>query len=289
VHFHGFPNAAAVFDGVPESSIVINMGFSFTYYYKIVEPGTFMYHCHVEATEHMAMGMLGNLYVQPAQNGTPMTHNGVTYTNFVYNDGDGSTGYDTGVVDGVPDQPLEFPIQIAAFDSNFHREHLAVQPLPFAEMRDDYPMLNGRGYPDTMRQEPVPVAQGEDAEKINSGVTSAEESSQKVHTIIRAPSGKKILLRISNLNVTKFFTLATTGGLQMQVVGTGAHILRGPGGTDLYYKTGSVTLGGGEAVDVLIDTAGVAPGRYLLYSTNLNELSNGPEDFGGMMTEIIIE
>ena len=70
VHFHGFPNAGAVFDGVPESSIAINMGFSFTYYYKIVEPGTFMYHCHVEATEHMQMGMLGNLYVEPKQNGT---------------------------------------------------------------------------------------------------------------------------------------------------------------------------------------------------------------------------
>ena len=68
VHFHGFPNAAAVFDGVPEASIAINMGFSFTYYYKIMEPGTYMYHCHVEAAEHMQMGMFGNLYVRPAQN-----------------------------------------------------------------------------------------------------------------------------------------------------------------------------------------------------------------------------
>ncbi len=70
VHFHGFPNAGTVFDGVPESSISINMGFSLTYYYKIQEPGTFMYHCHVEASEHMQMGMLGNLFVDPAQNGT---------------------------------------------------------------------------------------------------------------------------------------------------------------------------------------------------------------------------
>ena len=69
VHFHGFPNAGSVFDGVPESSITINQGFSFTYYYNIVEVGTFMYHCHVEAPEHMQMGMLGNLYVRPKQNG----------------------------------------------------------------------------------------------------------------------------------------------------------------------------------------------------------------------------
>jgi hypothetical protein len=67
VHFHGFPNAATVFDGVPEVSISINMGATLTYYYNIVEPGTYIYHCHVEATEHMEMGMLANLYVHPAQ------------------------------------------------------------------------------------------------------------------------------------------------------------------------------------------------------------------------------
>ena len=27
---------------------------------------------------------------------------------------------------------------------------MSVQPLPFATMQDSYPMLNGRGYPDTV-------------------------------------------------------------------------------------------------------------------------------------------
>jgi hypothetical protein len=77
----------------------------------------------------------------------------------------------------------------------------------------------------------------------------------------------------------------------MKVVGTGARILRGggeAGGLDLYYDTASVTLGGGESVDAIIDTTGVAPGTYFLYTTNLNYLSNNDEDFGGMMTEIHI-
>ena len=39
VHFHGFPNASSVFDGVPDASISINMGASLTYYYNLVEPG----------------------------------------------------------------------------------------------------------------------------------------------------------------------------------------------------------------------------------------------------------
>ena len=70
VHFHGFPQAASVFDGVPESSATINMGSTFTYYYNIVDglAGTYMYHCHVEATEHIQMGMVGNLYIDPRQN-----------------------------------------------------------------------------------------------------------------------------------------------------------------------------------------------------------------------------
>jgi FtsP/CotA-like multicopper oxidase with cupredoxin domain len=110
VHFHGFPNASSVFDGVPDASISINGGSTLTYYYNLVEPGTYMYHCHVEATEHMQMGMLGNLYVKPAQNELPVGTdlNGFTHQagyQYVYNDGDGSTRYD-----------VEVPIQIGSFE-----------------------------------------------------------------------------------------------------------------------------------------------------------------------------
>lgn len=276
VHWHGFPEAAPVFDGVPDASISINMGASLTYFYHVVEPGTYMYHCHVEATEHMQMGMLGNLYVRPAQNKLPAgtNLNGFVHQEgfkYVYNDGDGSTYYD-----------VEYPIQIGSFDSAFHDASEAAQPLPFALMRDDYPMLNGRGYPDTIV--PGPLAPP---------MENMGKVSQPVSTLIEASPGQKILLRISNLNVTRFYTLASLG-LQMKVVGHNARLLRGPSpdgntpGKDLYYRTGSVTLGGGEALDVIIDTAGVAPGTYFLYSTNLNYLSNNEDPFGGMMTEIRI-
>ncbi len=278
VHFHGFPNASTVFDGVPDASISINMGGSLSYYYNLVEPGTYMYHCHVEATEHMQMGMLGNLYVQPKQNDLPAGAdlNGFTHQTgykYVYNDGDGSTYYD-----------VEVPLQIGSFDPEFHDASMNVQPLPFANMRDTYAMLNGRGYPDTVDPNPLtPPAE-------NGGKVS-----QPVSSLVTATSGQKILLRISNLNVTRFYTLESMG-LKMRVVGTGARLLRGPDpdgtgpakGTDIFYETNSVTLGGGESVDVIIDTASVAPGTYFLYTTNLNYLSNNTEDFGGMMTEIRI-
>jgi FtsP/CotA-like multicopper oxidase with cupredoxin domain len=283
VHFHGFPNAAPVFDGEPESSQGVNMGASFTYYYNLVEPGTYMYHCHVEAAEHMQMGMLGTLNVHPAQNGTTINYEGKDYSTFAYNDADGPAGFD----DGSTGYNREYTLQLGSFDSVFHEEHIAVQPLPFAGMKDNYAMINGRGYPDTVIDAPLP------APADNGGKVS-----QPVSSLVTANAGERVLLRLSNLSVTNFYTV-TVLGLPMKVVGTGARILRthnadgtpraaAAGGKELYYQTASVTLGGGEAADVLIDIPATDPSgtTYFLYTTNLNFLSNGPDDFGGMMTEI---
>lgn len=268
VHFHGFPNASAIFDGEPMASVSINMGSSFTYYYNIVEPGTHMYHCHVEATEHMQMGMLGNLYVLPAQDGT--VYGGCASATYAYNDGDGTTCYDIG-----------YPVQLNSFDMEFHDASINVQPLPFAMMNDTYAMFNGRGYPDTVNPDIIYNMNG--------------DPSQPLSSRIEAYAGQKILLRLSSLSTTDFYTVSVLG-IPMKVIGSGARQLRGPDpdgsgpmvGKDLHYETNSVTLGGGQAMDVILDTAGVAPGTYFIYTTNLNHLSNGEEDFGGMMTEIVI-
>ncbi len=53
----------------------------------------------------------------------------------------------------------------ARFDPDFHDASESVQPLPFAVMRDRYPMLNGRGYPDTRRPGlPTPLDETGDRE-----------------------------------------------------------------------------------------------------------------------------
>jgi FtsP/CotA-like multicopper oxidase with cupredoxin domain len=265
IHFHGYPNASSVFDGVPDNSVSINMGATLSYYYKGPRPGTYMYHCHVEATEHMQMGMLGNLYVHPLQNGTPMLNDGRVYTKFAYNDGDGSTGYD-----------VDFVMQMSGFDGPFHDASETVQPLPFAEMLDNYWMLNGRGYPHTIVPGAMP-AMAENGGKVSQGISS----------LVTATAGERILLRVSNLNVTEFNTL-TSLGIPMKVVGQDAVLLRGPTGLDLSYETNSLDLGGGQSFDVLLDTDGIDPGTYFLYTANLNQLSNADEDFGGAMTHIVI-
>jgi FtsP/CotA-like multicopper oxidase with cupredoxin domain len=290
VHWHGFPQAASVFDGVPDASISVNMGATLTYYYLAKDAGTYMYHCHVEATEHMQMGMLGNLWVRPRQNklangadlraefatnganranggvtAAPAVDNGATHATgaqYAYNDGDGTTAYD-----------VEYPIQIGSFDKAFHDASFGVQPLPFAGMRDTYFLLNGRGYPDTVE---------------TAAIETDGKDSQPVSSLVTANVGDKILLRISNLNVTQFNTLGTNGP-PFEVIALDARLLRDDDGNNMYYKTNSMTLGGGQSADVLVDTTGLASGSvFFLYSTNLDMLANDKENFGGMMTEIRI-
>jgi FtsP/CotA-like multicopper oxidase with cupredoxin domain len=307
LHFHGFPNASVIFDGVPDNSVSVEQGASITYYYQLVEPGTFMYHCHVEATEHMQMGMIGNLYVRPAQNkledGTPLgtwvhsnpdNMDGLTHPAdddatdgdmYVYNDGDGETRYD-----------VEYPIQVTSWDGEFHQASEDVQPLPFAEMLDNYGLINGRGYPETAdaRGLTFPSTPGSGAHPGNTASPFGHlETSQPVSSLITVDKATQplVLLRLSNVSITNFFTVATTLGVPMKVVGTDQRLLRGgglPGGEDFMYATNSVMMGGGETVDVIIDVSSVPAGTYFLYSTELNFLSNDQEDFGGIMTEILV-
>jgi Multicopper oxidase len=244
--------------------------------------------------------MLGNLYVRPRQNkltagddlynaflnnaanisngGTtppPAINTGATHTAgamYAYNDGDGSTRYDH-----------EYPIQIGSFDPAFHDAHIRVQPLPFAGMRDRYFLLNGRGYPDTVNPGVLSTAEDPFGDPLP---LDRVQYSQPVSSLITASPGQRILLRISNLNVTDFYTLGTNG-LPMEVVGLDARLLRDGSGHNMYYKTQSLTLGGGQSADVILDTTGLAQGSiYFLYTTNLDRLANDAENFGGMMTEI---
>ena len=301
VHFHGFPNAAAVFDGVPEVSISINMGGTLSYYYNIKEPGTYLYHCHVEATEHMEMGMLANLFVHPLQDEIGCfelvpdpenpgeflpEENGICFagtrkggpgphTGYAYNDNDGTTAWD-----------VEKALQLASFDSAFHEASWDVQPLPFSDLEGDYPQLNGRGYPDTIKTgELAPSAQG------------GGEPSQLLDSKIEVNAGDRLLLRLSNVGLDRFWTLTATG-LTMKVVGTGARHMRGQDvihddgvvetGKNIYRETASVNFGGGETIDAIIETEGVAPGTYFLHTTELHEMSNRNQMDGGMITEIVI-
>ena len=85
VHFHGYPNASSFYDGVPDASVAINIGASFTYYYLAPDAGTYFYHCHITPPEHLQMGMVGQLYVRPRQDRVPV--GGSLYTSLGYQNG----------------------------------------------------------------------------------------------------------------------------------------------------------------------------------------------------------
>src|SRR5258705_1519561 len=202
VHFHGYPNASAFYDGVPDASVAINIGGSFTYYYLAPDAGTYFWHCHITPPEHLQMGMVGQLYVRPRQDrvtsgtslytslaqqqndlrtacrrpgdnalSTAITASAVTTApdilcanplpaintlatqgtdklgntqKYAYNDGDGSTAYDT-----------EYALQIHGFDPNFHFVGMTFNPEAFADMKDKFFLLSGRSYPDTVQPGPM--------------------------------------------------------------------------------------------------------------------------------------
>src|SRR5881398_1709295 len=313
VHFHGYPNASAFYDGVPDASVAINIAASFTYYYLAPDAGTYFWHCHITPPEHLQMGMVGQMYVRPRQNRVPVSNdlyaalqqqeldlrtkcdsttdilcsntlpaintaataastvvNGGHSGGYAYNDGDGSTYYD-----------VEYPIQIHGFDPSFHFVGMTFNPEGFADMKDKHFLLNGRSYPDTVTEGPL---QTQSADGVN-------HYSQPLPSIINIPAGGKALLRISDLDVTEYQTLASLG-IPMTVIGINAKMLRDQAGNNLYYNTNSITLGGGESLDVILDATDTtrypSGSVFYLYTPNLDHLSNDAENFGGLMTEVRI-
>ncbi len=315
VHFHGYPNASGFYDGVPDASVAVNIGGSMTYYYLAPDAGTYFWHCHITPPEHLQMGMVGQIYVRPRQNrvvlgqslyaalqqqqldlrtkcdssgdilcsnplpaiqttatggfvtATAAGRGGVATKKFAYNDGDGSTAYD-----------VEYPLQIHGFDPNFHFVGMTFNPEAFAEMKDKYFLLNGRSYPDTVTPGPLQTM----------STDGALHFSQPLPSIISIPAGKRALLRISDLDVTEYQTLASLG-IPMKVIALNARLLRDQAGNNLYYNTNSITLAGGESLDVILDATGYTAGQvFYLYTPNLDHLSNDAENFGGLMTEVRI-
>ena len=395
VHFHGYPNASAFYDGVPDASVAINIGGSFTYYYLSPDAGTYFWHCHITPPEHLQMGLVGQLYVRPRQNrvpantdlfnavaapaGTAVTYGDGTvglsqqsdlrtacYSNgqselydptisgtvaaptaptadilcsvpapaappvtqahtrhvagykYVYNDGDGSTRYS-----------IDVPIQMHDFDPNFHFVGMTFNPEGFADMKGKYFLLNGRSYPDTVGVATSSVnaaakwtgglpdgtsnpdvgtsgAYGTNA-IFTSGSDAQQRPEQPISTLVvlsqtGAPDGGPQIaaLRMVNLSVEQYHTFASLS-MPLHVIGWNAKMLRDQAGNNMDYYTNSITIGGGESMDLLLDSCaarGPAPtyhcntpvpvGTYFLYEPNLDHLSNDAENFGGLMTEVVV-
>jgi FtsP/CotA-like multicopper oxidase with cupredoxin domain len=266
VHWHGFRNPIAIFDGVPEASIAVPVGRNFPYFYKPHNPGTYMYHCHFEDVEHVQMGMTGIVFVRPSQNTGPGP---LPAGNYAYNDGDGTTAYDR-----------EFALLLNEIDTRPHDNLEGVQEFIWSDYKPNYWIINGRSYPHT-------ILPNDDASL----------PSQPLSSLIQVNPGEAVLLRFANLGYQQH--AMQLPGIPMHVVGEDATLLRGPDGADISYWTNTIYIGPGEARDVLFTAPAFDPTRavsvdavgahnvYLLKNRNYNRQINGAvPGLGGMITQV---
>lgn len=273
VHFHGFKNAIPFFDGEPSSSVSVPINRSFTYVYRPHDPGTYMFHCHVEDVEHVHMGMNGLVFVRPAQDGnTSLYPSG----KFVYNDGDGSTGFDR-----------EFAMHLSEVWVVSHWADSHIQLPEWSDYKVDFSLINGRVYPDTI----APAGGGFDASgDLIPPAGFPELQYQPISSLVTCNAGERVLLRFANLGFMQ--QAMTLEGIQMHVVGKDATLLRGRDGTDLSYYTNTINIGAGESFDAIFvappHSGGSGPDVYLLYNRNFTRFHTRSEGFGvgAPMTEV---
>jgi FtsP/CotA-like multicopper oxidase with cupredoxin domain len=289
VHWHGFRNALPAFDGVPEMSTAVPIGRDFPYYYHPTDPGTYMYHCHMEDVEHVQMGMTGIVFVRPAQNrtgagaGVPIARD---YTatpvagapmGYAYNDGNGATAYDR-----------EFGIFLSEVWSRARYDGAHIQEHDWSDYKADFFLMNGRTYPNTL----APNGGGTDLASgdLIAPVGFPELQYQPISSLINCNAGDRVLLRLVNLGYTQ--PAMRLGGIKMHVVGRDATMLRGlgAGAADTSYRSDTIHIGPGESYDAIFTAPPKTGGgydTYLLYSTAMGALTNpGKTGLGGQLTEV---
>jgi len=284
IHWHGFRNVIPFYDGEPHGSVSVSVGQVFTYVYRPHDPGTYMYHCHVEDVEHVTMGMTSLVFVRPLQNGNTALYPSGKYA---YNDGDGSTGYDR-----------ENALFLSEIWAEGHWNDAHIQGTDWSLFKADFSMINGRVHPYTLLpNSPINLAASTHALTFQTDsngdlMTNSELEHLQYNphsALITCNAGERVLLRFANLGFRE--EAMTLAGIKMKVVGRDATIMRGRDGTDTSYLTNTILIGAGESYDVIFEApAYQGPGpydTYILYNRRYTQDSNlGPGGYGGQRTEV---
>jgi len=281
LHWHGFRNVIPYFDGEPTGSISVPTGEYFTYVYRPHDPGTYMYHCHVEDVEHVHMGMTGIVFVRALQNkygngaGAPVARaNGGAASaplGYAYNDGVAvsdptSTAYDR-----------EYTMFLSEVWNQAHWNDAHIQDTDWSLYKADFSLLNGRVYPDTL----APNGGGRDSVSNDLIPPAGRPDLQwQPHTsLVECNAGDKVLLRFANLGFRE--AAMTFDGLNVKVVGRDATPMRGFGpdgstrnGVDTSYMTDTLLIGAGEGYDVIFTApphSGAGYDTYMLYNRRFTQ------------------
>lgn len=248
IHWHGFPNQISFYDGVPEASLSVPVGRDFVYYYKPLDPGTYMYHCHFEPVEHIQMGMIGPLIVRP-----PDYDPNVPALKTAYGNGT-QTEFDR-----------EFFIFLTELDATAHHQIESVQEYDWSDYKPDYWLINGRSYPDSVK---------------NSGTLPEQPYS----ALIKANSGDRVLLRFMNLGFQQHSIEIL--GIPLRIIGLDAQRPLGINGEDLARNITVAYFGAGQTMDMIFTAP--APGTYPLYNRDCFKNVNAGVAPGGMISEVLV-
>ena len=296
VHWHGFRNVIPFYDGEPTTSVSVPVGRNFTYVYRAREPGTYMYHCHVEDVEHVHMGMTGMVFVRPAQDkgnvslGIPMARyagntDPTAPLGYTYNDG---------LLPGNPESTAfdrEFAMFLSEVWAEAHWADSHIQLPDWTDYRADFALLNGRVYPDTLAPngsvDPFHPARDTDGYLIAPD-GHPELQYQPLSALVRCVEGERVLLRFANLGFRE--TAMTLTGIKMHVIGKDATPMRSRTNTDTSYETNTLAFGAGESIDAIF-TAPAYQGlgeydTYILYNRAYARSDNLAGGYGGQMTEL---
>jgi FtsP/CotA-like multicopper oxidase with cupredoxin domain len=276
LHWHGFRNVIPFFDGEPTTSVAVPTGRDFTYVYRPRDPGTYMFHCHVEDVEHVHMGMTGLVFVRP-----------LLGSKYAYNDQ--STIFDR-----------EFAMFLSEVWAEAHWADAHIQLPEWSDYHVDFALLNGRVYPDTLApNSPINVGASShvlavqtDADGDLIPTPGYEHLKYQPHSsLVTCNAGEKVLLRFANLGFKE--ASMTLAGITMRVVGRDATLMRSRDGTDTSYETDTLSFGAGESFDVIftapVHSGGAGPDKYVLYNRRYalsDNLAGTGGGFGGQRTEV---
>lgn len=301
LHWHGFRNVIPYYDGEPTGSISVPVNQLFTYVYRPHDPGTYMYHCHVEDIEHVTMGMNGIVFVRPSQNktgngaGAPIARlNGGAASaplGYAYNDGVAlsdprSTAYDR-----------EYPMFLSEIWLEGHWNDAHIQESQWYKFKADFSLLNGRVYPDTLLPNaPIDLPHSTKVLTIQTDANGdllppvgRPDLQYNPHSaLITCNAGERVLLRFASLGFRE--AAMTLAGIPIRVVGRDATPMKGRDGTDTSYETDTVLMSAGESYDAIFTApAYQGPGAYdtyVLYNrryTQDDDTANGTQ---GQRTEV---
>jgi FtsP/CotA-like multicopper oxidase with cupredoxin domain len=231
VHFHGFPNQIVYFDGVPDNSLSAVPGRELIYRYIPEDPGTYMYHCHVDDVEHVHMGLTGVVFVRPALNAA------YPGRKFAYNDL--STEYDR-----------EFAFLLTEMDVKGHFADGHQQDMDWSEFKPAFRLMNGRAWPDTIQPHTDPMAAA------NSLGSLERLRFQPNSSLIQANEGERVLVRISNLGFEEHSLVLS--GIPMRIVGRDAKPL---GATRPDYGNDGPAAGTRGSIETVTDRLDIGPGE----------------------------